>query len=425
MHPLLRVHHRIQPDRPGKIMIHLFMSFWVCFLFTPLLATSLFSVEPQISKLHRYIDYGGYAIQVDGKIANSFNANTHFVPASTIKILTSLIALEILGPQYRFATYFYMDNAKNLYIKGEGDPFLVSENVATIAEQLKKLDIHEISTLFLDDTAFALESPPDGSSNSDNPYDAHSGALAVNFNALPFQILENGTVRSDEKQTPLLPLMSEIGSSYKTGGHRVNVNANDKSSNTLRYTGELFTAIFSHSGLQINNGFAAAEVSRDAKLIYTYQSEKTVEDLVRSTLLYSSNFIANQLFLSSGKRLFGTPATWLKSTEMAKKFINLRLQLHNGSIQMVDGSGLSPRNRITPSAMLTILDRFKPHAALLKQQGEILLKSGTFTNTYCYAGFFRQNGELSPFVLFLNQKRNTRKTLLKLMQNNFLSQVSR
>ncbi len=427
MHPLLRVHPKALSDRPRKNMRYYLTLFWVCSLFVFLPFSYLFAQENKIAKLHRYIDHGGYALQIDDKIVNSFNLDKPFVPASTVKILTSLIALEILGPQYRFATNFYLDDEQNLYIKGEGDPLLVSENIATIADHLKLLDIIEINTLFLDDSAFALEGPPDGSENSDNPYDAHCGALAVNFNALPFRVLRDGSIISGEKQTPLLPIMLEIGSNYKAGRHRVNVSAfagKNSQSNILRYTAELFTTIFQSRGIQVNKGYGFSSVAPNAKLIYTYQSEKTVEDLVRSTLLYSSNFIANQLYLSSGRRLFGTPATWQKSVEMANRFVEIRLKLHDGSIRIIDGSGLSPRNRITPNAMLTILNRFKPHSGLLKKKGEILLKSGTFTNTYCYAGFFQQKQELSPFVLFLNQRRNTRKKLLKLMQSDYTKQIS-
>ncbi len=395
---------------------------WVCFLFLLPLPGILFAQEHQISKLHPYIDNGGYALQVDGTVVRSHNIHNSFIPASTIKILTSLIALEILGPQYRFATYFFIDGDNNLYIKGEGDPLFVSENITTIADQLIRLGIVEINTLYLDGSAFSLEGPPAGSENSDNPYDAHSGAIAVNFNSLPFRVLKNGTIISGEKQTPLLPMMKEIGRKYRRGSHRVNVSAFPQRytfSNIDRYTGELFTTIFQNRGIHVENGFTNGRVSKNAKLILTYESEKTVADLVRMTLMYSSNFIANQLYLSCGKRIFGTPATWEKSAKMVQKFISIRLQLHNHGIRMVDGSGLSPNNRISPAAMLTILNRFAPYAKLLKQKGEILLKSGTFTGTYCYSGYFQEKQRLTPFVLFLNQHRNTRKKILRLLHKEF------
>lgn len=395
---------------------------WVCCLlfFTPLLVLAV--NEQRINKLHPYIHHGGYALQIDDKVVRSYNFEKTFIPASTIKILTGLMALEILGPHYRFITKLYLDKDKNLFIKGEGDPFLVSENVTSIAHQLRQLNILEINTILLDGSAFSLEGPPSGSENSDNPYDAHNGALAVNFNALPFRVLRNGSSVSGEKQTPLLPLMKEIGRQYTKGRHRVNINGFPSPkgySNTMRYTGELFTEIFTKEGIKVKNGFDTFEVPQSLKPFFIYTSEKTVTDLVQSSLYYSSNFIANQLFLSTGRRIFGNPATWKKSGRMVEKFIQKRLQLHDESIHMVDGSGLSRTNKISPSAMLTILNRFKPYAGLLKKKGEILIKSGTFSGAYCYAGFFQKEQELAPFVLFLNQKRNTRKKILRLLHREY------
>jgi D-alanyl-D-alanine carboxypeptidase/D-alanyl-D-alanine-endopeptidase (penicillin-binding protein 4) len=427
MRSLAQLMHTTALDRPIKAKRFSLLLFWVCFLFLHYPSTTLSAAENHFDQLHPFIDNGGYALKIDGKTVGSYNIDDTFVPASTMKILTSLIALEILGPDYRFATYFSLDNNKNLYIKGEGDPFLVSENITFIAEQLKKLNITKINTIFFDDSAFALESAPSGSENTDNPYDAHSGALAVNFNALPFRVLSNGTVVSGEKQTPLLPIMEDIGRRYKKGRYRVNINGfpvEKDYSNTLRYAGELFTTIFEKSGIHISNGFAASRVSQEAKPVFTYQSDKTVSDLVQKILFYSNNFIANQLYLSSGRRFFGTPATWEKSARMAKKFIDMRLQLPHSTIHMVDGSGLSRDNRMSPAAMLTILNRFAPYAQLLKQNGNILVKSGTFTGAYCYAGYFQDGPELAPFALFLNQGRNTRKKLLHLLHQEYNSRIA-
>lgn len=402
---------------------HLLLLFWGCLiLIAP--ETGLSSEEHHFKELHPYIDKGGYALQVGGNVVGSYNIDQPFVPASTIKILTGLIALEILGPEYRFATGFYIDNERNLYIKGEGDPYLVSENIEIIARQLKEHDINEVNSLLFDDSAFSLESAPSGSTNSDNPYDAHSGALAVNFNALPFVVLADGTVTSGEEQTPLLPLMNDIAKQYKKGRYRVNINgfpAAKKYSNTIRYTGELFTAIFKKNGIHIHNSFGVSKVSELATHLFTYQSDMTVTELVEKSLLYSSNFIANQLYLSSGKRLYGTPATWMKSAKMAKKFIEVRLQLSHSAIHVEDGSGLSRDNKISPSAMLSILNRFEPYSGLLKQADNILVKSGTLTDTYCYAGYFKKESGLAPFVLFLDQTRNTRKKLLHLLQRKHKS----
>src|SRR5829696_6370033 len=64
------------------------------------------------------------------------NADKHFVPASVAKIVTAWLAMEVLGPHYRFETRFYLDGDRVLYIRGGGDPFLISEELAQLASAL-------------------------------------------------------------------------------------------------------------------------------------------------------------------------------------------------------------------------------------------------------------------------------------------------
>ena len=71
-----------------------------------------------------------------GDIIVSKNARKLLVPASILKIFTSLVALNYLGRDFRFQTDFYLDETSNLIIKGYGDPLLVSEVVDEIARIL-------------------------------------------------------------------------------------------------------------------------------------------------------------------------------------------------------------------------------------------------------------------------------------------------
>ena len=67
-----------------------------------------------------------------GRTLFSKNADHRLVPASTLKILTALAALHYLGPDHRFITEFYMDHNNNLFVKGYGDPLLISEVIAIL-----------------------------------------------------------------------------------------------------------------------------------------------------------------------------------------------------------------------------------------------------------------------------------------------------
>jgi D-alanyl-D-alanine carboxypeptidase/D-alanyl-D-alanine-endopeptidase (penicillin-binding protein 4) len=64
------------------------------------------------------------------------NADKPFVPASVTKIVTAWLAMEVLGGDYRFETRFYLDDDRLLYVRGGGDPFLISEELARLAPQL-------------------------------------------------------------------------------------------------------------------------------------------------------------------------------------------------------------------------------------------------------------------------------------------------
>ena len=334
------------------------------------------------------------------------------------------MALETLGPQYRFTTYLYKDKLGNLYVKGEGDPFLTSEAIYQIAQKLKQLKIENINSLIFDSSAYALEKTQNESANTDNPYDAQSAAMAVNFNTISFIVTKKQEVLSGEKQTPFLPMMENLGSSYPEGSHRINVNSlphAGKLTNTIRYCGELFTAIFKEQGITVTNGYISGHLPQNADPLIVYTSEKTVTDLVQLCLQYSTNFIANQLFLACGSKQFGYPASWKKAAMAAQVYISQQLNLNSSGVWLVDGSGLSTQNRINTAAMLTILDKFRPYAKLLPKKKSMYVKSGTLNHVYTFAGYFTNSQELSPFVIFLNQEKNTRNKVLQLLELEYSS----
>src|SRR5260370_40256823 len=64
------------------------------------------------------------------------NADEPFVPASVTKIVTAWLAMEVLGGNYPFGTRFYLDDKRVLYVRGGGDPFLISEELAPLATEL-------------------------------------------------------------------------------------------------------------------------------------------------------------------------------------------------------------------------------------------------------------------------------------------------
>ena len=376
----------------------------------------------ELPKANKYITNGGYALSKNGKTVFSKNLKKRFIPASTIKLVTSLAALEILGPDYHFSTWIYFDKKRKiLYIKGSGDPYLVSEKVRKITLDIASKGIVEISDIVLDDSSFALEhKKTKGSDNSTNPYDAVCSALAVNFNSLPLKVLHKAKVRSPEAQTPYLKIMGQIGKELTSGYHRVNVDAFPQRaslSNGLLYCGQLFKALLRENGVTITGNIKHGDVPLNTPLLHHYIANESVSDLVQRCLLSSSNFMANQLFLALGANVYGFPATWRKGQKTMNAFIHNSLGLSDNQIHMVEGSGLSMENLVSPEAMILILNKFKPFASLIPIKYGVRMKSGTLrkSGVFCYAGFIRKEKSYNTFVVLLNQKRNGRDKILKIL----------
>lgn len=79
-------------------------------------------------------------MEEDGHMRISRHADRPMVPASTMKILTALASIQRWGMGHRFHTDFHMTGDGRLWVKGEGDPYLISEEldriVATLAREV-------------------------------------------------------------------------------------------------------------------------------------------------------------------------------------------------------------------------------------------------------------------------------------------------
>ncbi|MBW2467194.1 MAG: D-alanyl-D-alanine carboxypeptidase [Deltaproteobacteria bacterium] len=388
------------------------------------LAFPTYAAESTLSALRDYLDNGGFAVEKDGRVIAAENPHEMFVPASIIKVAASLAALHSLGPDYRFETHIFIDPEQNLYIKGFGDPFLISEEVAVIAGRLKELGCERINNIYLDDTAFATTAAADGSGTSDNPYDAQNSALAVNFNTINIEKDRTGTVRSAEEQTPTLALMAELSRDLVPGVHRINISwdSRDGIEAIRRYTGELFRAFLQQENIAGSGVIAFRSVPVSLAPFYIHRSSRTLEDILGPFMLYSNNFIANQLFLAMGAAEYGHPATWEKSRQAMETFLLKKFNLTSAEIRVVEGSGLSRKNRVTPNAMIRLLDAFKPYGRYLPEEDGRFVKSGTLKGVYAYAGYFTEGDTIDSFVLILNQQRNNRDRILLLLEEIYHGQ---
>ncbi len=384
---------------------------------------SAFAGCPKFSDV---IHNGGWAVEDKrGNLVGGCNIDTPFIPASILKIPTALAALRVLGLKYRFRTEFYLDFGDNLYIRGYGDPLLISEEVLVILRNLYSQGVRTINSIYIDDSAFALEHQPPGREPSSNPYDAPIGATVVNFNSVAFRVAHNN-IASAEPQTPTLPLMRELGRKLARGRYLINICPDGcrTKRRMARLTAELFRGLQQKAGISGRGVLGIRKAPAHARLVYFHKNSRSLDEVLASMLKYSSNFIANLLYLTIGAEKYGYPATWAKANRAVHNALVSELGKKTAAlIVQEEGAGLSRNNRVTARAMLAVLKKFRPHRELLRRRSHVLVKSGTMKGIFNYAGYLPDG---NAFVILLNQQRNTRRTVLaRIRQGRYPRYASR
>jgi serine-type D-Ala-D-Ala carboxypeptidase/endopeptidase (penicillin-binding protein 4) len=120
--------------------------------------------------------------------------------------VTAWLALEVLSADYRFETRFYLDDKRVLYVRGGGDPLLISEELTLLAtDPVAAVGKKPITGMVLDASYYPSNLRIPGIEDTDNAYNALNSALAVNFNTI-YAVRSGNKVSSAEKQTPITPL---------------------------------------------------------------------------------------------------------------------------------------------------------------------------------------------------------------------------
>ncbi len=323
-----------------------------------------------------------YVLDGQGQVLLEKGTDSSFLPASTLKLFTAQLAMERLGKAHRFTTDFF-EHEGFLVVRGRGDPFLVSEELDLAAPALVELlGGRELSGVLVDNSYFAQEISIPGVGVSDEPYDALNAATAVNFNTVSVSV-KNGTVRSDEEQTPLTPLAREVAVRRQVRGKaRLNLSADPK--DVLRYASEMIAAKLRQHGAKVGEEWGPGEAP-EGEPLYVHRSSKSLSELCSSMLVFSNNFIANQLFLAVGAAVHGAPATLEKGVRAAEVYIEEHPEF--SGFRVTEGSGISYDNRVTAKAMAALLAAFVPHIELLKVHEGSPHKTGTLRVTKTLAGY--------------------------------------
>lgn len=354
-------------------------------------------------QLESLVRNGGVRVeQEDGTPVIRYRDTEDFIPASTLKIATAFCALELLGPSYRYETTFLDDGANTLFIKGSGDPSLVSETLDLIAKDLSTY-VRTVDLIVIDTSLFSDGIRIDGSERSLNPYDAKNAAFVGNYSSALVTHTKRGDVASAEPQTPLTPQARQAGLRLSRGTtERVNLSTNWEVG--VLHGGELLAAFLRKHGVRGKMNVTRGLVSSRAREIFKYRSTQSLEEILRGMLKFSTNFTANQIFLTLGIQQFGAPASVEKAQRAMDSCLRELVGWHDFHVE--EGSGLSRKTRVNAQHMTQLLERFERYSSLLPEHEGFLAKTGSLRGVNTLAGYFTLPGSQSPFrfVILVNSE---------------------
>ena len=340
-----------------------------------------------------------------GRLLVSKNDTRRLIPASILKLFTSLVALHYLGPGYRFSTEFFLDRERNLTIKGFGDPLLISEVIDEICACLAARigPAGKIHDIIVDGSYFNRPLAIPGVSTSTQPYDAPNGALCVNFNTVFFKHTASGYA-SAEAQTPLLPWA--VARIKALGPKNGRIVLSHRDNDIIIYAGKLFAYFLNRHGIQSSGTVKTGCVNpqRD-KLIYRHLSSYSLPQIIAKLLEYSNNFTTNQLLITAGIQAFGPPGNLDKGVAAARKYAADVLGITD--MRIVEGSGISRANRVSALQMQRVLTRFEPHRIWMRRQGRQYYKTGTLHGIHTRAGYILGADGLYRYVIMCNTPGKT------------------
>jgi D-alanyl-D-alanine carboxypeptidase/D-alanyl-D-alanine-endopeptidase (penicillin-binding protein 4) len=344
------------------------------------------------------------------------NADEPFVPASVTKLVTAWLALETLGGDYRFETRFYLDDKRVLYVRGGGDPFLISEELATLGTELvASVGKEPITGIVLDASYYPSNLRIPGIEDDAEPYDALNSALAVNFNTV-YAVRRGDKVSSAESQTPITPLaITEFRARGPSGSGRISLSKDPTVS--LLYAGELIAAFVRRAGGSVNGKISPGPIPKGLEPVYVHRQSRPLSEILIELLHASNNYIANQVFLEIGGRHAGGPVSLEKSLQMANKM--LAAHSLDAAIHLEEGSGISRNNRFTARGLAEVLKLLAPHANLLRGHDGGTNKSGTMEGVRTLAGYAKtsSHGQVRFVISLAGNSGEMRFRLLRAIES--------
>lgn len=417
---------------------------------------------------------GFYAINsATGEVVCNLNGGVGLAPASTQKVVTATTALELLGSDFRYATLLAYDGAiadsilkGNVYLVGKGDPTLGSARYKSnnrptvlkrITDALQGSQVNAIEgNVVLDNSAFSYQPLPGGWIWDDigNYYGAGTWALNWNENAYELVMKPGAETGDNVKIVTTRPELqvAMINNVLKTGKRGSGDNAYIylppySMMGFVEGTVPAGESSFSISGSLPNPAYQVGwelqkaleqkqiSLSGNVEMITALDTEKknvaytgvldtlyspTLDSIVYWFLHKSINLYGEALLktLAFQQGKIGSTDNGLEILRNFWKANGIELS----ALKVIDGSGLSPQSRVTPQALVGVLQYartrpwFNSFYTALPLYNNMRMKSGTIMGCKAFTGYHTaKDGITYTFSMIINGYDGSANALIQKM----------
>ncbi|NJM71481.1 MAG: D-alanyl-D-alanine carboxypeptidase/D-alanyl-D-alanine-endopeptidase [Scytonema sp. RU_4_4] len=344
----------------------------------------------------------------------SRDAQKYFTPASTTKLLTTAVALQQLGTNFRIRTSVYGGGKGVLYVVGRGDPSLGDAQLAILAKQLKQKGIQIVNQLIADDTYIRgdIVHPSWQWEDIQSDYGAPINGLILNQNVFNIRLLPQivgqplKVIWTDISEDRQWQVINQSVTTTENQPTSINVTRDFKGQ-ILRIQGQL--ALNSEPALVSLPVISPAEyflrrfrttliaekipiVRMFLSSIQTKNEEELayVESPALSELVAQTNINSNNLFAESLLRALAIkkiPVENQTSADVGLEVMKTTLTqmgVDPAGYSLVDGSGLSRKNLVSPEALVQTLQAMakSPAALVYRASLPVAGRTGTLKNRF-------------------------------------------
>ena len=314
------------------------------------------------------------------KLLFEFNSNRQKNPASVMKLVTTLGALEILGPAYRWKTEVYV-NGKisgttldgDLIIKGYGDPNLNLESFWVLLNKIQSKGVKNITgNVILDRSFFKLRhhDPSNFDGKPHRPYNLGPDALMINFRAVQINFVPNKNKRKiDIYSVPYFDEIKFVNNLRFTNKPCWNWPDSPKIQNKQiifsgtfsskcgekqrfysiltpdQYAELLFNQIWRNLGGSLS-GKILSGLKKKSDTLLLKHSSKPLTEILTETNKFSNNAMARQVFLTLGSKQKNSAITTSDAEQELKYWLE-SIGVTKSDVTVDNGSGLSRTSRIS------------------------------------------------------------------------------